>query len=601
MVFGGGALGGFHYLAGHWPWQAPRVPQAATEDANIPPLPALPTGAAEKDETRYAAVVTIQVRGDGGNRQGTGFFIDSAGHVVTAAHVVEGTTCVSVLDQNGRVHQGSVLGTDRIADVALIRLSVPGAIRTYLSIASDAALRPGQPILVLAGNRVEGAPSEQKGTIRRTGVDLTVDDRYLRGQLELDGIQTVRGSSGGPVLDAATGKVVGLVVAGASGTVSYALPLQRVTTKLEEWAALTPASTCSSRPVGTLTPLQLSTISPLSGAMGIWGTDLADGAELAIRDMESELQRVGFRVTLRRLDDQGAVDQAAQQTAVAADDPRVFGVIGSLTNPLSNTLAKGLASSGKPLIIPASPAEYESGGANPPGVYRLIPSVSAQMSEILSYVSRRQRISSLLIVDDGTPLGDSRVSALVQAAKAQGVLETDRLSLKPDLSLADAAKRLEQSKADVIYYAGNAGSLIGLMQNLQQRRHLLIGGPELSDKGFEALPASMTDGMLFTYPVTGPTESFAAHFQSVLGKPTAGLSPYGYDAARILLEALVDWGEAHPGQVPTGADIDRLITNRPVMQGVTGPIHYTKLGENEMAVSRIYTWRDRALEPVKTN
>ena len=50
---------------------------------------------------------------------GTGFVVDGKGHIVTAAHVVEGASSISVKFQDGTTRAAKVLGTDEATDVAV--------------------------------------------------------------------------------------------------------------------------------------------------------------------------------------------------------------------------------------------------------------------------------------------------------------------------------------------------------------------------------------------------------------------------------------------------------------------------------------------------
>ena len=54
--------------------------------------------------------------------QGSGVIIDSSGLVLTNAHVVERVDSVIITLQNGNQVDGTVLGTDQITDLALVKI-----------------------------------------------------------------------------------------------------------------------------------------------------------------------------------------------------------------------------------------------------------------------------------------------------------------------------------------------------------------------------------------------------------------------------------------------------------------------------------------------
>jgi hypothetical protein len=53
--------------------------------------------------------------------QGSGFFIDNEGHILTNNHVVDGATKVTITLANGKTSEAKVIGTDRQNDLALIQ------------------------------------------------------------------------------------------------------------------------------------------------------------------------------------------------------------------------------------------------------------------------------------------------------------------------------------------------------------------------------------------------------------------------------------------------------------------------------------------------
>lgn len=556
------------------------------------PLPAI----TEVKNDPWSAVVRVQPKGAGGSREGTGFFIDREGHLVTAAHVVEGGQCVTLTDRNGRSYEGTVLGLDRLLDIALVRVATSGAPRAYLPVSEQASLSAGTK--VAAAHLVTGNdPVEQRGQIQQVGLAMSVDGRYLQNLTELKGIEAVPGMSGGPILDLQTGKALGVLVAGTQSGTGYAIPFKQSAQRLSDWRALPTPAGCAQPVVSTQTDLHLVTITPLSGLLGVWGADVADGVALALQEMEAELVRVGYRVTLRRLDDAGSTVQAREQAALVAADPQVIGVIGSLTNPLSESVYAGLAEGKKVHIIPATPAELPfAGNGNPP--FRLVPAVQKQMVQLLKTVRQQRRVERVVLLDDGTAMGAARTELFASLAQAEGLSIADRISLGPEMVPAETYRRVSKENPDLIYFGGNAVTLRGVLALMEGRPWLLAGGAELADRGFESLPHAVTEGMLFPYPVTAPPASFTTHIESVLGKPTAGLSAYGYDSAMLILEALVDWGEDHPGQVPDRGVLTRWIVQRSRYQGVSGRIGFGPDGENGEATIPIYRWSGGALQPV---
>lgn len=169
----------------------------------------------------YLARNTAVVRTGSGH--GSGFLLDS-GLLVTNQHVVGSAERVQVRFGDGHETEGEVIYADRIRDLALVRLTRPGA--TGLSLATSL---PGSGAEVFS----YGAPLDESlaGTLRRGIVSGLREHRglgYLQADAPID-----PGNSGGPLLDG-RGNVVGMATwfivtqSGPQG-INYFLPITEVT------------------------------------------------------------------------------------------------------------------------------------------------------------------------------------------------------------------------------------------------------------------------------------------------------------------------------------------------------------------------------------
>ena len=161
------------------------------------------------------AVFEIQVEEQtsgffGGMTQGigSGFLIDSEGYILTNNHVVSGATSVTVVLDDGSTIDATVVGTDSLDDLALIKVDasrVSGV--TPLVLADSSAVIPGQLAIAM------GAPFGLNDTITIgivSGLNRTVDDSNgsLYGMIQTDAAISP-GNSGGPLLNA-EGQVIGI-------------------------------------------------------------------------------------------------------------------------------------------------------------------------------------------------------------------------------------------------------------------------------------------------------------------------------------------------------------------------------------------------------
>ena len=158
--------------------------------------------------------------------QGSGVVIDDQGLVLTNAHVVERVDAVSVTLADGDQHDGSVVGTDPVTDLALVRLD--GETRPEAAPLGDSdALEVGDWAIAL------GTPYGLERTVtlgivsslHRNISSLGFSDKRL------DLIQTDAainpGNSGGPLVNG-RGEVIGintLVRSGPGAGLGFAIPI----------------------------------------------------------------------------------------------------------------------------------------------------------------------------------------------------------------------------------------------------------------------------------------------------------------------------------------------------------------------------------------
>ena len=148
--------------------------------------------------------------GGSGKAEGTGFVYDTSGHIVTAAHVVEGATAITVRFSDGTTAKATVVGQDPSSDTAVIKVDVPASRLEPLALGDSSAVQPGEGVVAI------GSPFGYEESI--TAGIVSAVDRSIQapnGFTIPNAIQTDaainHGNSGGPLIDA-SGKVIGVNV-----------------------------------------------------------------------------------------------------------------------------------------------------------------------------------------------------------------------------------------------------------------------------------------------------------------------------------------------------------------------------------------------------
>jgi S1-C subfamily serine protease len=195
-------------------------------------------------------VVTIRsiFRGGGGAAEGSGFVLDSEGHIVTNAHVVtdESTGArkaakevfIEFPDRN--TVPAKIVGFDPFADVALLEVKPDGFELHPLKLGDDNDLVVGQPVAAI-GSPFGEEQSLSVGVVSATDRSVESLTKFqIFGAIQTDA-SINPGNSGGPLLDAGA-RVLGIneqieTDSGSNSGVGFAVPIsaiKRSVAQLEE-------------------------------------------------------------------------------------------------------------------------------------------------------------------------------------------------------------------------------------------------------------------------------------------------------------------------------------------------------------------------------
>ncbi len=221
-IVGGGVVGG---LAGYYAGQMARNAddQAVFKTNELSPQTSGSPAAASVtvkedsaviDAVRKAkpAVVTVinsmqARRGFFGNSvsptsSGSGVIVDVTGYVITNNHVVEGEQSLQVVFSDGSKAPATVVGTDPIADIAVIK--VTAKVPAVAELGDSSAIQPGQTAIAIGSPLGDFRGTVTVGVI--SAVDRTVGQQ--QGLIQTDAAIN-NGNSGGPLLNS-VGQVIGI-------------------------------------------------------------------------------------------------------------------------------------------------------------------------------------------------------------------------------------------------------------------------------------------------------------------------------------------------------------------------------------------------------
>ncbi|MEU3749458.1 MULTISPECIES: trypsin-like peptidase domain-containing protein [Streptomyces] len=161
-------------------------------------------------------VVTLHVSGGGSSGTGTGFVLDTKGHILTNNHVVdaaESSGDITVTFSSGETADAKIVGKDTGYDLAVVQVTGVSGLKA-LPLGNSENVRVGDPVVAI------GAPFDLSNTV--TSGIISAKERPITAGGEkgdgtdisyVDALQTDApinpGNSGGPLLDS-KGRVIGI-------------------------------------------------------------------------------------------------------------------------------------------------------------------------------------------------------------------------------------------------------------------------------------------------------------------------------------------------------------------------------------------------------
>lgn len=136
-------------------------------------------------------------------RLGSGVIMDSKGYILTARHVVEDVDHIWVALQDGRVYGAQLIGSDRLTDLAVLRIEVTNV--TVIPINANYLPRVGDVVLAI-GNPHNLGQTVTQGIISATG--RTDPDNGYSEFIRTDAAIN-EGNSGGALVNT-RGELVGI-------------------------------------------------------------------------------------------------------------------------------------------------------------------------------------------------------------------------------------------------------------------------------------------------------------------------------------------------------------------------------------------------------
>jgi S1-C subfamily serine protease len=208
--------------------QSPRHRRDGRSSSYIPP------GHATTAQQVGVVDINTKLKYQSAKAAGTGMILTSDGQILTNNHVVEGATKIKVIVvATGKSYDATVVGTDKVDDVAVLQLTDASGLATITQDTDQ--VKVGDAVTAV-GNAMGagGIPSAAAGHVVGLNRSITtqseggVEGERLTGMIQVDA-QVIAGDSGGPLYDAQN-EVIGMDTAASSSpmqSLGFAIPIAK--------------------------------------------------------------------------------------------------------------------------------------------------------------------------------------------------------------------------------------------------------------------------------------------------------------------------------------------------------------------------------------
>ncbi|MEX0971732.1 MAG: trypsin-like peptidase domain-containing protein [Solirubrobacterales bacterium] len=145
----------------------------------------------------------------GGTASGSGFLIDTEGHVITNSHVVDGAEEVQVrLGASETSYDAELVGADPATDVALLKVDAPADELHPLSLADSSQVEVGDQVIAI-GNPFGLDRTVTAGIVSAIQRQIQAPNGFSISHVIQTDAAINPGNSGGPLIDS-SGSVIGI-------------------------------------------------------------------------------------------------------------------------------------------------------------------------------------------------------------------------------------------------------------------------------------------------------------------------------------------------------------------------------------------------------
>ncbi len=344
------------------------------------------------------------------------------------------------------------------------------------------------------------------------------------------------------------------------------------------------------------TVIRIGHVAPMSGGQAHYGRDNANGAILAVEDLNARGITIGGKKVKFELLAEDDAAEPKQGTAVAQKlvDAKVKGVIGHLNSGTTIPASKIYAAAGIPQISPsATNPKYTQQGYKT--TFRVVANDAQLGGALGKYAVDTLKAKSIAVIDDQTAYGQGVANEFAKAVKAAGGnLASRQYTTDKSTDFLAILTAIKAKKPDVIFFGGMDNVAAPMLRQMKQLgiQAKMMGGDGICTAEIARLAGDgLSDGQIVCAEAGGVTgdqqkvmDAFVARYQKRFNQGVQLYAPYVYDATMTMAAAMQQADSAEPAKyLPVLARIRH--------EGITGKIEFDAKGDIRDGALTLYTYK----------
>ncbi len=351
-------------------------------------------------------------------------------------------------------------------------------------------------------------------------------------------------------------------------------------------------------PPPPVTVVKIGHAGPLTGGIAHLGKDNENGARLSIDEANAKgvtIDGKKIKFELVAEDDEAKPDKGPI-VAQKFVDAKVAGVVGHLNSGVSIPASAVYNTAGIPMITGAAtnPKLTEQGFKV---TFRTVGRDDQQGPAVASYLASEFKPKTVAVIDDATAYGKGLSNEVEKTLKAAGI------KVLPREKGTDQTKdwkailtKLRGKKPDAIFYGGmdaTGGPLLKQGRELGLKIVFSFGDGACTDE-MTKLAGDAAEGLICSQaglPVQAANKKFLDAYKAKFNVDPILYSPFTYDAANLLIEAMKKANSFDPAKYMS--ELAKIS-----YEGATGKIEFDEKGDRKDAEMTIFTMKGGKLEPL---